>query len=62
MNGPVNLNRFRKQKARATDKARADQNAALHGVSKAERDLAGARSDLAKRNLDNAERGDDQSD
>lgn len=35
--GPVNLNRFKKQKARAEKRARADQNAILFGRSKAEK-------------------------
>ncbi|MCG7623345.1 DUF4169 family protein [Epibacterium sp. Ofav1-8] len=34
---PVNLNRFRKEKARAEKKARADQNAVKFGRSKAEK-------------------------
>ena len=35
---PVNLNRFRKEKARAEKKARADQNAARFGRTKAQKD------------------------
>lgn len=34
---PVNLNRYRKQKARAAKKARAEQNAVIHGLPKSER-------------------------
>jgi len=34
---PINLNKARKARARAAAKARADQNAALHGLTKAER-------------------------
>ena len=34
---PVNLNRFRKAKARAEKKARADQNTVKFGRTKAER-------------------------
>ena len=56
MNTPVNLNRFRKQKARADDKARADQNAALHGLSKAQRELEKAKNTLSKRALNGLER------
>jgi len=37
MTKPVNLNRYRKQKARAEDKARADENAVKHGRTKAEK-------------------------
>ena len=36
---PVNLNRYRKQKARADKKARADENVARSGRSKAEKRL-----------------------
>ena len=53
---PVNLNRFRKDKARAEKKARADQNAALHGRSKAEKELDRARADKAARDLDGAKK------
>ncbi|MBT5823111.1 MAG: DUF4169 family protein [Rhodobacteraceae bacterium] len=56
MNTPVNLNRFRKQKARADDKAHADQNAALHGLSKAQRELEKAKNTLSKRTLNGLER------
>jgi hypothetical protein len=37
MGKPVNLNRFRKEKARAEKKARADQNAVKFGRSKSEK-------------------------
>ena len=53
---PVNLNRFRKQKARAEDKARADQNAARHGRSKPEKELERIRAEKAGRDLDGHER------
>ena len=49
---PVNLNRFRKEKARAEKKARADQNAVKFGRSKAEKELDRARTEKAKRDLD----------
>ncbi len=61
MGKPINLNRFKKQRARAEKSARADQNAALHGLSKAERDLAKAREKLASGKLDHAKRGEDTS-
>lgn len=54
--GPVNLNRFRKQKARAEKKARAEENAVKFGRSKAEKDLDRARADKARRDLDGHER------
>ena len=44
---PVNLNRFRKQKARAEQKARADQNAVIFGRTKAEKQLDRAKADKA---------------
>lgn len=37
MSSPVNLNRFRKEKARAEKKARAKENALKFGRSKAEK-------------------------
>ena len=37
MEKPVNLNRFRKDKARAEKKARADQNAVKFGRTKAQK-------------------------
>jgi len=58
MGKPVNLNRFRKEKARAGKKARADENAVKFGRSKAEKDLDRARADKARRDLDGHERED----
>ena len=49
---PVNLNRVRKQKARAADKARADENSARFGRSKAQKILEETRADKARRTLD----------
>ena len=56
MGKPVNLNRYRKEKARAEKKAHADQNAVKFGRSKVEKDLAKAREDKARRDLDGHER------
>jgi hypothetical protein len=53
---PVNLNRFRKQKARAEKKARADQNAVKFGRTKAEKQLDRAQADKANRDLDGKKR------
>ena len=50
--GPVNLNRYRKEKARAEAKVRADANAAKHGRTKAERLLEAARAEKARAMLD----------
>jgi len=55
MGKPVNLNRYRKEKARAEKKARADRNAAAFGRSKAEKQLDKARANKARRDLDNHE-------
>lgn len=60
MGKPVNLNRFKKQKARAETKARADRNAVIHGLPKVERDLAKARDDLSLRALDGAKNETDK--
>ena len=52
MGDVTNLNRFRKDKARAEKRRSGDSNAAKHGRSKAERDLAKARAEKAARDLD----------
>ena len=53
---PVNLNRVRKQKARAEKKARADANAAKFGRSKAETPRDTAAAARAQRHLDGHKR------
>ena len=55
---PVNLNRYRKTKARAEDKARADRNAVAFGRRKAEKNLARAEARKAARELDGKKRGE----
>ncbi|MDO6725340.1 MAG: DUF4169 family protein [Cognatishimia sp.] len=55
---PVNLNRFRKEKARAEKKARADQNAAKFGRSKAEKSLEKAKAEQEATRLENHKRDD----
>lgn len=52
MTTPVNLNRYRKDKARADKRATADSNAARFGRSKADKTLDRARSDKADTALD----------
>ncbi|HKK87122.1 MAG TPA: DUF4169 family protein [Roseovarius sp.] len=49
MSKPVNLNRFRKEKARAEKRARADENAVKHGRTKAQKEIEKSRNvqDLA---------------
>ena len=53
---PVNLNRFKKDKARATKKARAQQNVVKFGRSKAEKQLDRAQGDKAQIDLDGHKR------
>ncbi len=55
MGKPVNLNRYRKEKARAEKKARADQNAVTFGRTKAEKEVVKLRQDKQDRDLDNHE-------
>jgi hypothetical protein len=52
MGDVVNLRTIRKRAARARDAQSAEENRVLHGRSKAERQLAEARGDKARRNLD----------
>lgn len=52
MSEPVNLNRFRKAKAKAEDKARAAENRVVFGRTKAEKALAEARRDKASREVE----------
>ncbi|WP_204114608.1 DUF4169 family protein [Shimia biformata] len=56
MKNVTNLNQFRKTKARADRKARADENAVKFGRTKAQKDLEKARADKARRDLDGKER------
>ncbi|MBS4009222.1 MAG: DUF4169 family protein [Roseovarius sp.] len=56
---PVNLNRVRKQKARAKDKARAEENAARFGRTKAQKALEQAQTDKARATLDQHRRDED---
>ncbi|WP_411350968.1 DUF4169 family protein [Leisingera aquaemixtae] len=56
MKKPVNLNRYRKEKARAEKKARADRNAVTFGRTKAEKDLDKARNAQEVKRLDEHKR------
>ena len=47
----VNLNQFRKKKARADDKARADQNAVKFGRTKAEKQRDAAQTEMDRKRL-----------
>ncbi len=55
MVAPVNLNRFRKQKAKISDKARADENAARSGRSNPDKERQRAKADKSRRDLDGHE-------
>ncbi len=57
--GAVNLNRVRKQKARAAQKARADENVTRFGRTKAQKTLEETQADTARRTLDLHRREDD---
>lgn len=52
MTTPINLNRARKTRARAEDKAKADANAARFGRTKAERLLEATKTAKARAMLD----------
>ena len=52
----INLNKFRKSRARDEKRREADANAARHGLSKGQKDLAKARAERAKRELDGHEK------
>ncbi len=54
----TNLNRFRKEKARAEKRARAEANAARFGRSKAQKELDKARAERSARLLDAHRRED----
>lgn len=47
MSQPVNLNRFRKDKAKAEKRAQANENAIRHGLNKSQKDAA--RKETARR-------------
>ncbi len=56
MSEPVNLNRFRKAKARADKQARANENAVKFGRTKPQKTLEQAKADKARQTLDGARR------
>ncbi|WP_171228709.1 DUF4169 family protein [Ruegeria sp. HKCCA4008] len=55
MGKPVNLNRYRKEKARAERKAHADRNAVAFGRTKAEKEVVKLQQKKQKRDLDDHE-------
>lgn len=52
MTQPINLNRYRKARARKAGKDQADRNAAYHGLTKAEKQRARDEAELTRRTLD----------
>ncbi|WP_085816604.1 DUF4169 family protein [Roseovarius halotolerans] len=60
MSKVINLNKIRKQRARAAKREQADQNAARHGRSKADRALDAARSDKVLQDHEAHRRDDDE--
>ena len=57
---PINLNRARKARAKAVDKAQAAQNRVTHGRSRAERERQAAEQAAAARRLEGHRRDDDE--
>ncbi|MDA7964174.1 DUF4169 family protein [Ruegeria sp.] len=55
MSTPINLNQYRKAKAKAAKKAQADENTVKFGRTKAEKDLTNRQSDKQRRDLDGHE-------
>lgn len=56
MTTPVNLNKFRKDRARTAKKARADENSVRFGQTKVQKDVQKMRADQADRTLDGHKR------
>ena len=52
MSAPTNLNKVKKERDRASRKARADDNAVQFGQSKAQKDVLKARAEQIARNLE----------
>ena len=52
MSKPLNLNKARKERNRASRRARADENAVTFGQSKAQKDLLKAKAEKIARNLE----------
>ena len=52
MSAPSNLNKARKERNRASRRARADENAVAFGQSKAQKDLLKAKAEKIARNLE----------
>ncbi|MEZ5891988.1 MAG: DUF4169 family protein [Parvularculaceae bacterium] len=59
MSDVVNLNKFRKKKARGDKDKRAEENRARHGRTKAEKEREASDKDRARRLLDGHKREED---
>lgn len=59
MSNVINLNQFRKKKARAEKRAQAGENAVRHGRSKADKALDAAQADKARDRHDAHKREDE---
>jgi len=59
MSTPINLNQFRKKKARAEKRAQADENALRHGRSKTDKALDKALADTSRDRHDAHKREDE---
>ncbi|MBO9408228.1 DUF4169 family protein [Shimia sp. R9_1] len=55
----INLNKFRKARARADQKTQADENAVKFGRTKAQKQLEEAQAEKSERDLDGKERSKD---
>lgn len=55
----INLNKFRKSRARADKKAQADENTVKFGRTKAQKQLEAAKQEKSNRDLDGKERSKD---
>jgi hypothetical protein len=52
MSAPINLNKVKKERNRASRKARADENAVAFGQSKSQKEALKARAEQIARNLE----------
>lgn len=52
MSAPINLNKVKKERNRASRKARADENAVAFGQTKAQKDALKAQAEKIARNLE----------
>lgn len=60
MTQPINLNKFRKAKARTEKEKRAEANRVKHGLTKAEKQKLKSEAEKAAKNLDGHKRDKDK--